>query len=342
MYEIDNAEVIPSLPGITFPLGEHSRVFISRLSAGESDKEFTGNILRRTCTVVGEAACAATCQLRDIDLEQFNTNDEKACADANLRDVLLALEAAPKHVLMVAVTGDKVGFADRLDEYEEAGGVRVNPEGWREIPGYNAFFARTSETEAIGSRLADCAHLGFEFTDRNGEQVFGFEHGTRPNMKGKTDFAFEIDGKKVSYTEFVLNQAIQHYGADPKAVKIRLSSSIQAQNFVKHFSSEEQREAHVPGWFTDGFVKNMTRPDWEEGDAYDQNDIWYADSRGLIIRDIYEAMERFGIPLDNFDATEMIDPAETDGEFSSYEKRADYGDYRDLYLVGKLSGLGKI
>ncbi len=320
-------------PGLVFPVGARAEVFISRLSAGEQSIEYTGNILRRVCEVFGETACQATCQLRDADLERFNINEDKECADANLRDALLELGLQPKEVLMVAVTGNKVGFADELDTYEDRGEVKKNPEGWREIPGYNAFFSRVGEVSGIGSRLADCAHLSFEFPDSRGDMVIGFEHGTRTNMNGASAHAFEIEGRKASYTEYVLTEAISHYNANPADIVIRLSASIQPQNFVKHFESEEQREGHIPGWVADGFAWNVSRPEWQEGDAYDPEDTWHADSRGLILHDIVEAMERLGIPFNNFDGTGMIDPADTAGEFSSHENRERYGDTRDLYLV---------
>lgn len=327
------SEINVEYPGLVFPVGEQAEVFISRLSAGEQSREYTGNILRRVCEVFGETACQAICLLRDVDVERFNANDDKACADANLRDALLDIELQPKEVLMVAVTGNKVGFADELDTYEERGEVKKNPEGWREIPGYNAFFGRVGEIMGIGSRLADCAHLSFEFPDSRGETVIGFEHGTRTNMNGASAHAFEIDGRKVSYTEFVLSEALAHYGAHPADVVIRLSASIQPQNFVKHFENKEQREGHIPGWFADGFAWNVSRPEWQEGDEYDPEDTWYADSRGLILHDIVEAMERLGIPIENFDGTGMIDPADTAGVHSSHENREQYGDTRDLYLV---------
>lgn len=328
-----NQETSSESLGLVFPVGQDAEIFISRLSGTEEAPEYVGNILRRTCVGVGESACANSCALRDFEPTAYVANDEKACADANLRDAFWGIGLRPSEVLMVAVTGDKVGFADKLDDYTQAGEVKQNPEGWKEIPGYNAFFAREGEAKGIGSRLADCAHISFEFQDKDGKTVFGFEHGTRPNMMGSSAYKFELDGKKVSYTEFVLASAIAHYDAKPESMKIRLSSSIQPQNFVKHFESEAQREGHIPGWFADGFAKNVSDPNWTEDGPYNKGDIWEADSRGLILRDITQAMEHLSIPKSALRADEMLDPADTDGEFSSYENRAKYGDSRDLYLV---------
>jgi hypothetical protein len=321
-------------PGILSRVGKHTEVFISRLSPTPENPEYAGNILRRTCAAyAGELSCQATCQMRDVAPEAQIVNAEKNCADGNLRDALTELGLETSKVLMVAVTGDKVGFADKLDEYTGIGEVKYNPEGWREIPGYNAFFSREKEVAAIGSRLADCAHLSFEFKDGDGDIVFGFEHGTRPNMFGSSDYKFEVGGRKVSYTEYVLAEAMKHYNADPTGFKIRLSSSIKPTNFVKHFASEEQRESHIPGWFKDGFAWNESNLAWQEGDEHQPDDTWLADARGLILRDIKEAMQNLGIPEEALDAENMLDPADTNGEFSSYENRNSHGDYRDLYLV---------
>ncbi len=83
-----------------------------------------------------------------------------------------------------------------------------HPYGWRELPGFNAFFAREGEEKALGRRLADCADVNFEFQDREGNPVFGFEHGTRTNMFGSSEYRFEnSDGEKVSFTEYLMEQA---------------------------------------------------------------------------------------------------------------------------------------
>lgn len=322
------------------PVGSETVQAISRIhdEAGELE---AGNVVRRACMVVGEQACKQVCQLRGA-YEQFEEDsaarevvkqaiDARACADMNLHRKLQSLGLKPETVLMVGVTGDKVGFADRLDEYKD--GLTQNPYGWRELPGFNAFFARVGEVGALGRRLADCADINFEFTDRDGRTVFGFEHGTRPNMRGSIAYEFEKDGRPMSFTEYVLREAIEHYGADPASVHIKLAAAIKGHNFTKHFSSREKMEEHLPGWYADGFVANVTNPSWQEGVPVVEEDIWEADFRSMITRDITEAMQRMHIPTANFSSEGIIDPGDSRGVHSSHQFRHEFGDTRDLYIT---------
>jgi hypothetical protein len=320
--------------GIARSVGEESVAVITRLNPTPARTERVGNILRRSCQL-GGVACKEACVLRQT--ADYPNNPDKLCADRNLTEGLQALGIEPSNVLMVAVTDNEVGFGDQLARYQEEGRLKENPEGWSELPGFNAFFARADEVPAIGSRLADCAHFEFEFKDREGQTVIGFEHGTRPNMYGPSAYAFETDGQPVSYTHHVLAKAVEHYGADSASFQIRLSSSIRAENFVKHFDSQEKMEAHIPGWFEAGFVRNVSNPDWQPGDPVVPEDEWHADARGLILHDIYGAMRALGIPENQFMCEDMLDPADTNGEFSSHEKRNEFGDTRDLYLIAHTS-----
>jgi hypothetical protein len=323
--------------GLYRPVGEGSVVYITRLDNLGEDVDYAGNILRQTCRAVGEAACKEMCARRGQP--EYEANADRLCADRNLVGALEKLDIDPARVLMVGVTGDEVGFGDQLDKYREEGRLKENPEGFKELPGFNAFFARTTEAPAIGSRLADCAHLSFEFADRDGNRVIGFEHGTRPNMFGKSAYKFEIEGHQVSYTEYVLTRALEHYGADPSSVALRLSSSIRAENFVKRFNSREAMEAHLPGWYDAGFVHNTSNPAWKPGDPITKDDIWHADARGLILHDIDRALQALGISRSHFAFDNMLDPADSDGEFSSHEKRDRYGDSRDLYMIAHPAAL---
>lgn len=321
--------------GIVHPVGSESIAVITRLNPTESNPEHVGNVLRRTCSALGEQACQKTCALREA--AEYVRSSKDQCADYNLKEGLEALGIDPKDVLMVGVTANEVGFGDELDSYREAGTLKDNPDGWQELPGFNAFFARAEEVPAIGSRLADCAHFEFEFKDRDGKTVIGFEHGTRPNMAGSGAYKFEVDGEPASYTHHVLDQAIRHYGADPESFQIRLSSSIRPENFIKHFDSEEKMEGHIPGWYESGFATNASNPEWKPGDLMNPEDDWYADARGMILHDIDEAMEQLGIPKEQFIAEDMLDPADTDGEYSSFQNKGTHGDYRDLYLIAHKS-----
>ncbi|MDB5182095.1 MAG: hypothetical protein JWP13_858, partial [Candidatus Saccharibacteria bacterium] len=269
--------------GIVRPVGEESVAVITRLSAREDTQEYVGNILRRTCEAAGELSCQAVCIRRGTP--EYDENLDRLCADRNLAQGLNRIGINPEDVLMVAVTGNEVGFGDELDAYREAGKLKSNAEGWQELPGFNAFFARPEELPAIGSRLADCAHFEFEFTDSEGRTVIGFEHGTRDNMKGRGAYAFEIDESPVTYTEYVLTTALRHYGANPSSLRIRLSSSIRGENFKKHFDSREAMEAHIPGWLEAGFLANATNPRWHEGEPVVKEDEWHADTRGMMLHD---------------------------------------------------------
>ncbi len=340
MAAIERAE--RSDMGIVRPVGGESVAVITRLATEETDQNYAGNVLRRTCAAVGETACAKSCALRGTS--KYLSNFDKKCADRNLVDGLTAIGLKPQEVLMVAVTGNDVGFGDQLGSYEAMGKLTQNPEGWRELPGFNGFFARPSEVPAIGSRLADCAYLEFELKDRAGQTVIGFEHGSRPNMPADGKHAFQHNGEPVSYTQFVLANAIEHYGADPSSIQIRLSSSIRPENFVHNFENEAAMEDFIPGWQAAGFARNISNPDWQPGmpmvDAQGSQDIWHADFRGLILHDVNEAMQALGISPEQFVCDDMLDPADTGGEFSSYENRDKHGDARDLYLIAHKTAFG--
>lgn len=323
-----------------YPVGESTMHTISRMrdEAGELE---TGNVVRRACMVAGEQACKQVCQLRG-EYESFDEDttaretitqaiEARSCADINLLREIQLLGLKPEQVLMVGVTGDRVGFADRLDEYAED--IAQNPYGWYELPGFNAFFARVGEVGALGRRLADCADVNFEFKDKDGNTVFGFEHGTRTNMFGSSRYNFEKDGAPMSFTEYAMREAVRHYGADPTSIRIKLGAAIQGHNFVKHFSDREAMETHLPGWYADGFVKNVSNPNWQEGDEVIQSDTWHADTRGMIVRDIREAMARLGVSENNFTTEGIIDPGDSKGMHSSHEFRDVYGDTRDLYIT---------
>lgn len=314
------------------PVGENTEHAISNIRDEQGDSE-VGNVLRRTCEWAGKGACQKVCQLT-VDTvtgnEMAEVFAERACADLNLLHAFNELHLEPKEVLMVGVTANEVGFVDSLDEYDK---LSENPHGWQELLGFNAFFAREGEVEAIGRRLADCADINFEFKDHDGNTVFGFEHGTRTDMFGSSAYAFEKDGKKMSFTEYTMRQAIEHYGADPVSIKIKLAAAIQAHNFTKNFDSYEKMEEHLPGWYEDGFVRNISNPNWQLGDPVIPEDTWEADTRGMITRDIKEAMQTLGVPEGNLDMSDVIDPGDSKGVHSSHQYAEQYGDTRDLYIT---------
>lgn len=314
-------------------VGEETAHAISVLRDDEGAM-VTGNILRRTCQIGAQEACRLTCQLAEKPMtdEVATAVAAKHCPDANLKEALDALHVPVEQVLMVGAIADKVGFADELGNYD----VKRAPGGWQELSGYDAFFTRTGELAGIGTRMADCAAINFEFTAEDGSTVFGFEHGTRKNLYGSGNFAYETpDGRKVSYTEYVIDRAIRHYGADPATIKVNLASGIQGKNYKWSFSDYEKIAHYFPGWYEDGFLVNGTNPDWKLGDPVVAGDIWHADERGMVIRDLEVAAESLGIPPTNIDRSSMLDAYENRANHSSHSANAQAGliDTADLYLV---------
>lgn len=315
---------------------------ITNVRDGEGQLD-TGNVLRRTCEWAGAGACKAVCQLwgeyessKDDDTAYALVDgalESRDCSDLNLLSAMGRLGLQADEVLMVGVTADSIGFADSLAAYKPS----QNPYGWQELTGFNAFFARTNEVGALGRRLADCADINFEFKDHDGKTVFGFEHGTRTNMKGSSAYIFEKDGTKMSYTEYVLRNAVEHYGADAESVRIRLAAAIAAEDFIFTFADEEKLEMVLPGWQADGFARNSSNPRWVSGIQFNPGDIWTADTYGLIVRDIEEAMGRLGIPSDNLDKSDVLNASASGGIFSSYLRHRqdpkNVADTRDLYLT---------
>ncbi|HTH72610.1 MAG TPA: hypothetical protein VL737_04590, partial [Candidatus Pristimantibacillus sp.] len=122
-----------------------------------------GNVLRRTCPVIGGQACAQTCQLSalrgeapesaigpdtrariealDLGPEGLDSYYPPECADDNLAFAIDGFGVERKQALIVGVTSgpDRIGF---LDDPEIQAAITTNPSGWSEISGYNAFFAR--------------------------------------------------------------------------------------------------------------------------------------------------------------------------------------------------------
>ncbi len=159
-------------------------------------------------------------------------------------------------------------------------------------------------------------------------------------MFGKSQYKFEHSGEKVSYTEYVIGKAIDHYGADPTSIKIKLAAAIKGENFTFRFDSREKMEEVLPGWLEAGFLSNATSPGWHPSEGINASDEWEADSRGIILHDLRSAMHRFGIPPENFspkDESVILDPADTNGIYSSFERSLTRGgsqaDTRDLYVT---------
>ena len=104
----------------------------------KSDQIATGNVLRSTCewsTIreIGGEACKQACQLRRIadqkrplGVKVTNYDDRTGlCADQNLAYALSHEGLNDKDILVVGVTGDKIGYGDRLEDYDVSDAI-----GW--------------------------------------------------------------------------------------------------------------------------------------------------------------------------------------------------------------------
>jgi hypothetical protein len=358
----------PEAPGITtYPVGCESFSAITAL-AGEQK---IGNVVVRACPVFsGEKAerksrikaeliaagidekdatkqaegkankeaqdfCLGACAMRALTVESYRNGEDLECAEKNSVDALERLGLSPEQAIFVAVTGNRVGFSDEFDEYVADGSATINPEGWRQASGFNAFFSDVAEASAIARRLADCGDVNIEFKTKDGKTIIGFMHLTRPGQTfGKDARKFEFEDRKVSYFEHVLREAAAHYDIDWESFSVTLRTAIEAEDFQKHFDSYEAMEGHVPGWLDDGFIKNASNPEWKQGDPVNKEDTFYADFKGIILRDIREAYEHLGLSDEQFDMSNMLDTMH-DSKQSSYERamREKALDTRDLYMT---------
>lgn len=312
----------------SFLVGDGSLAFISRqrepVRPGEepSTELLVGDVLRRTCKLGGEA-CKEVCQFIGHD------NKDKCCSDKNLSSFVERIGIDKDKLLMVGVTADKVGFYDSLSDYSDD--LSVNSEGIRELPGYNAFFARESDDVALGARLADCGFAVIEFKDAEGESVIGFVHLTRLNLQGESALAFEVDGNPAGSFEYFLHEALNHYGGDLESVKIRLTAAIKPENFVHHFVSEGRMDELFPGWYEQGLIRNISNPEWQRGDIVVENDAWEPQYREML----HWQIMRSGIAEEQLSTDGVIDPGDLEFGHASNHASA-YGrlaDARDAYVV---------
>jgi hypothetical protein len=313
----------------SFVVGNDSLACITRMrkpvETGEapSSELLVGDILRRTCKLGGTACAGAGCQA-----PEGHSNIDKLCSDLNLKDITERMGIKTENLLMVGVTADVVGFYDQLESYGDA--VKTNSVGIRELPGYNAFFAKSSEKVVLGARLADCGFAAIEFKDSEGEDVVGFVHLTRPNLQGESKLGFEVNGKPAGCFEYFMHEALEHYGGDLSTVNIHLIAAIKGENF-HHTFKDKGPEDLFPGWFDQGLLLNKTSPDWEPGDAIDPNDVWEPNYREMLRWQIM----RSGIAPEQLSEEGIIDPADLElGHASNHAgAHGKMPDARDAYLV---------
>ncbi len=313
----------------SFAVGEDTLAYITRMrepvAPGEVPKRelLVGDILRRTCALGGTACAGNGCQAP----EGFSNND-KLCSDLNIKDITERLNIKAEDLLMVGVTADGVGFYDQIESYGD--NVKTNSVGIRELPGYNAFFAKASEKVVLGARLADCGFAAIEFKDHDGEDVQGFVHLTRPNLQGESKLGFEIDGEPAGCFEYFMHEALEHYGGDVDSVKVHLIAAIKAENF-QHTFKDKGPEDLFPGWYDQGLLVNTSNPDWKPGDEIRPDDVWEPQYREMVR---YQIM-RSGIKPEQLSEENMIDPADLElGHASNHAgAHGKMPDARDAYLV---------
>jgi hypothetical protein len=312
-----------------FAVSNETAVEISRMrmpsGSGEAPNNelLAGNVLRRLCAL-GGAACAAECQLAQDKL----IYEPRWCADDNLGNLLETMKLKPEDVLMVGVTKDKVGFYDQLNTYESD--VSVNSLGVRELPGFNAFFAKDTEHVALGARLADCGFAAIEMIAGDGELVRGFVHLTRPNLQGETALKFEVEDKPAGSFEYFLHEALEHYGADKDSVRVRLTTAIKGENSPYHFG-EKTPDDLFPGWFEQELLKNVSNPEWKLGDSLNDSDVWEPDFQSMMEWQIL----RSGINPSQLVTEDIVDAGDLElGHASNHAgKHGKIAEGRDLYLL---------
>lgn len=229
------------------------------------DELLDGNVLPRLCAFAGSNACAEACRLKLLETAE---SIPKMCAEENILGALDELYVNPENFAMVSATKDRVGFADQL----EALGSSRHKDGYTVVPECNAFFFSPSKDMThnrfrrlthVAMRMADCGDVIYTFQDREGDEVLGIAHFSRTNMRGPSAYMHELDGRQVSWGEYVLGSAIDHYGADPASVKVKLVAAVEGKNFIHHYNDDAQMEAHFPGWNELGFMHPAEAKDFD-------------------------------------------------------------------------------
>ncbi len=254
----------------TFEFGTNGAATVTQMRAGGeygsgSEQLVDGNMIPRLCEFAGAGACAQACQLK---LQGNPEHQPKLCAEENIVEALENLTVNPENFAMVAATKDRVGFGDNIEEL----GASKHADGYTVVPECNAFFFRPGidKTVNLGRRLtnvamrmADCGDVVYSFQDSKGDDVLGIAHFSRTNMRGPSAYVHELDGRQVSWGEYVLGSAMKHYGADPQSVKIKLVAAVEGENFIHHYTDENAMEKHFPGWNELGFMHPEGKDDFD-------------------------------------------------------------------------------
>lgn len=318
---------------------------ISAISIMGKLEGLAGNVLRRLCRVGGEA-CAQSCALRQGVIDMAEANIDAKCADYNLVKVISKLGTKPENVFMVGVTADGVGFADEIPAQPEKYPYKINENtGVKELAGFNAFFAKASdsiegdEVVALGRRLADCGDINLEFVDHGGQRVMGFMHMTKPNLQGEGAQQYDYQGKKVGSFEYFLRTAMDHYGANINSVNIRVAAAIKPEHYVWSFDNEEDMDAKgFIGWKdtldeeSKPLLKNQSNPNWQPGQSFDASDKWFADFPAMLRWQIAQVGE---LTSEQVNWQDAIDPGDSESQHASNNRAKTDPDAngRDAYFT---------
>lgn len=308
-------------------------MFISRaFETGENPDNIraAGDVLPRTCIQrMGVSACQECVYYQEYPADAA---EAKVCSERNLAEILREQDIAPEDTLLVSVTANGVGFLDSLRPDE----VSTNEFGqYGQVKGYNAFFARRSEKEVLGSRLADCGHVAIEFDLPDGDQGFGFIHMTRTNMQGKGAETFGDGEEKQHYVAYALSQAAEHYGVAVADMRIKLTAAIDKLVYTfkptDDATAEQMMDKAFAGWFDMGLLHNTAHPDWQRGDPIDPTDVWNADYHAMC----EHLLSTSGVRAENIDMTEIVNPGIVESGHASNVagKHGKRPEARDLYLV---------
>lgn len=231
--------------------------------------------------------------------------ERRLLADRNLLKIFAEQGVPAEDVLMVAVTGDKIGFYDTL---QAGGAIQDNAEGWQMATGYNAMFARASERGALGARAADCSMVKGWAQLPDGDTVMLLVHLTRPNIEGDDAFSYGENGDQ-SYIQAVLAAGAEHYGIKVEDFHLEQMARVDKLDYTFKpgkvkvngedvmLTAEEMMDNKFRGWFDQGWLHNTNfekdkdrnpegRP-WKRGDPILPTDEWvadYADATAHLLR----------------------------------------------------------
>lgn len=253
----------------TVPITEHIVAQVTQMRPEGSpdqtvDQLLDGNMIPRLCAFAGAGACAQVCQRKAMGRLEAGP---KVCAEDNIVEALAKSAISPENFAMIAATEDRVGFGDQMAQL----GAAEHPDGYATVPACNAFFFRPGKDGTpkgdklthVAMRMADCGDVVYQFKDNQGDQVVGIAHFSRTNMRGPSAYIHQIDGKRVSWGEYVLSSAVAHYGADPASVQVRLVAAVEGKDFIHHYKTLADMNGHYPGWTELGFMHPRGTEDFD-------------------------------------------------------------------------------